>query len=519
MQINTPKRRGGRLSPLARPRAMAKISKARRRGPTFTGFAPIAKRAKAMAVAAARREYARPGKLTLTATQRVWRDMEPPEEIDIQSSKNRKTSIGRIASPNSEVFADGGGRLSRNGIGPIMLPTRTYETTTKRTISGAYEGATPGRNYKTVFETGKPSSVSINRRGLLNGTSEEGIRNTLFDSANEMGSADRPWQAISAGFNQKGIAIYPDAHVKNSDFNSMYKLSELSYPTDKFQRIYGLTKYVWSSFRIYNANAFFASNVKIKLYRPLTEDAWPSQALEKAGPTSVAFENDTQGSGIPLKYVLGPVVQTTENETMLVDLKASLSDSPAFSNDFGYVKTFSKKLKPGETWDFKYIHHLGSGVRLDLLKEEHTYNSAGMGGYLMVIEHHGTNCEASSLNNTQESVIGTSPSYLQVEYANGHCSVLESSPLYGLTTKPGGIIVGHGHYAIKVYSEKDPGLLQRRRINFGIEEIGVRGDTYDADGKKVFIPVMTDLRLAYASKLENVPDEGTEPVTIDVHVN
>lgn len=496
MQINRPRRGRRSASSLARPRAMAKISKARRRGPTFTGFASTAKRAKAMAISAARREYARPGKLTLTATQRVWRDMEPPEEIEFTQGGTR-TRIGEIIAPSQASYGSfSSGRNVKNGV-IDMYPTVTTESARKRHVG---DRNTETRRYITHFTTGVPSTTSVNQYGKLNGTSKIGIFDTQYSTSWNADSTLRPNLQIGAGFNQRQAVVYPDAHVTVGQIRGAYAASNWNHVQDKEQRVYGLMKRLYTKYRIVNTNRLLANSVTIKLYAPKSPTLKASQSIGRAFPASNAiFQANTPGDYLPTKYLMSGQVQTTGATSGLFDPRANLMMAPAFAQHFQYAKHWTKRLKPGEIWDWSMDHYLGSGVRLDKVWELAQDEPDALMSYLVVIEHNGIPVEAIKQGDTTRSMIGTSPSFLSVEFSNGYEAVLNAKPEYSTSDTIGGVYsssVNTNQLQIKAYTVKDPGSSTTRKINYNTNQVGSKGQVNTA----IYIPVTTESFTEYAGE-------------------
>jgi hypothetical protein len=74
---------------------------------------------------------------------------------------------------------------------------------------------------------------------------------------------------------------------------------------------------------------------------------------------------------------------------------SSLNQSSNFKTQAKIVKSFYKKINPGDTLDFRMTHHCGPGVRFDIIN---SYMTAGAEGnqpssYGIAIEAIGTPCE------------------------------------------------------------------------------------------------------------------------------
>lgn len=57
--------------------------------------------------------------------------------------------------------------------------------------------------------------------------------------------------------------------------------------------------------------------------------------------------------------------------------------APSFKNQAKIVKTFVKRLNPGDTFDFRMYHHCGVGIRFDRAKEYLTNNMKAIQSLVM----------------------------------------------------------------------------------------------------------------------------------------
>lgn len=426
--------------------------------------------------AAVRKEANRIGTMSLKDVANTVGKMKMPDSVTVG-----KTVVGIMKESVSNAFNNGA----------TEAPFRQSETSRAR-VGGSVNYAQ--KRYKTTCEVGKPSTKSVNQYALLNGTTTETNLDTRYDTQYAASTTNRNLLSLEAGFNQKQIASFFDMHVTVGDIHNGYDLDSLNYVQNKIQRLYGLTKYFFSEARIMNTGSFFNSKVKIKLYASKSFNNAVTNTLSVALPNQTEIDANTVGDSIPLKYALGGVQTTVVKTAGLVDPKVSLDESPEFAKAWEHARTFSKTLAPGEVWDWKLMHHCGSGFRLDVVKDRNDVNPAALMGYLIVIEHNGTMCEAVNQADQAESFIGTSPSWLQVEFKKGHQTVLESDPTFSATSTIGGVLVTPGRFQIKAYSATDSGTLVDRITNFDINEITNRNE--QATG--VYIPVLSDSTINYA---------------------
>lgn len=355
--------------------------------------------------------------------------------------------------------------------------------------------------HKTRYEYGKKSTSTVNQYAKLNGTFMDWDFDTQFEAAYNQNTTGRDTLSRATGFNQKEAVTYDFAHRTALDLVNYFAFNSWKPAEDRKERIYGYVRKMCSEYKIMNAGSYFPSKVSVKIYEPTSNLRTISSAITTAFPTEAQFTGDLVSDALPLRYVFGGYSATEAAAFAYsgrMDPTATLSMSSAFDRRFKLVKSFRKTLRPGDVWDFSATNHCGAGVRLDQIAQiEQESAAAALVGNLIVIEHHGVPCEATSIPNAGESYYGTSPSYLQISFRRGLEFVRGSQ--VGLsdqqnTGSTGGLI--DPGYQIRAFAEKPASSTSNtdRRINFDAEQI-----TDPAGGGSVYIPVMADTTVQYAA--------------------
>lgn len=353
------------------------------------------------------------------------------------------------------------------------------------------DGLQTGKIFKTTFETGIPTSKSIQTAAKLNGTTKFTLLDSLTASFYEAG-IERDGLSSSTGFNQKRVSVLIDVGFRAKDFYDLYKLNTWTHPQRKIQRAYGLARYLESKVRIMNTGQFFRTKTKISLYSPTSVRNAASGAIAAIFPTVTEFDTNTQGDSIPLLKAFSAAGNVGQHYSGLADPATPITASADFARQYNLEHSFTKTLAPGDVWDFTMKTHLGSGIRLDVARDANFSDPQSLENYLIVFEQQGSLCEAVLQADESHSYIGLSPSFLQYEFSNSIDLVVNSNSSIGDTTTQGGFL--SDRYAIKTFTEK-PWSSAQKKINFDASEIGPKGSTAE-----LFIPVMTDKNVNYAGE-------------------
>jgi len=353
--------------------------------------------------------------------------------------------------------------------------------------------------HKTNFEIGQPPTRSVNMLARLNGTEKRELFNSQVGGTFGADSVGRDELSFETGFNQKQTFSVKDAIIGVGEMNALYEMGDYIFPENKRQRIYGLMQMIYSKIRIMNNGQYFRSKVKIHVLRPTRASTSFVLPLTTAFPNDTEFTNQSGDGTIPHSDAFAAFIETPRVASALSSVRSSVYDSANFRRNFDNVKTFTKMLAPGDVWDFDMSTYLGPGVRLDETKRIEIQNPNASLGYQILIEHQGVPCEAVNDADRNESFIGTSPSFLQLEMSRGVEGVLASTTQadFNAVASAGGVV--SGKYAIKVFTDNDASTPSSKLINYNVANVTEPG----AGAGNVFIPVMTDTVVDYAGEAKD----------------
>lgn len=418
--------------------------------------------------------YVRSKGASLQTAEAVGKFLESPSGVTAGN-----VVVGMIPSGN------GGGSIN-----PTNGESAYAETNTeRRRFSG--DGLQTGKVYKTKFETGVRTSKSIQQAARLNGTTKTKILDTMSTGYYEVGS-DRLGLSSQAGFNQKRVLSFRDIGVRSIDLFNLYGLSNWRNPERFVQRSYGLARYLETKLRIMNVGQYFRSKVKISLYAPTSTHSTTQQAMSAVFPTITEFDTNTQGDSIPLLKAFSALQVTGQNFSGLCETNTPITSAPDFSRQYTFAKSFSKILAPGDVWDYKMLTHLGSGIRLDVVRDNNFSDSQTLEEYLVVIEYHGMPCEGTLQENDNISYIGTSPSYMQFEFSKSVDLVVDANNSGTTNALTGGYT--STRYMVKTFTDHVEAQIGKA-FNVDASGIGPKGSVAE-----MYIPVMSDKSVDYAGE-------------------
>lgn len=297
--------------------------------------------------------------------------------------------------------------------------SKTHETKSKSQSSHVREGQV----IKTFFETGKPSSSSVIRNNKQNGTKTVTLLDSRLATFNSVG---RGFLSQKFGFNQRKYFIYNSTtYNRLADLNTLYSVdSKVTSNLDRWDiSVYGNIEWMKQNFTVTNTNSFLdvemkvhwctCSNPSINPYVTFQNSfnpSWPADpAFDKTGlyPDNLTFSPRTGSGG--------------ESSVLVDPYKGSLNSSDIFENEISIRKTFTKRLRPGDVWDFQHKHNMGSGCRLDIINTIYKdgINSENDGtpvSLFPVFEIKGRLVDAYNSSNTGLRYTGTAPGGIQMEF-------------------------------------------------------------------------------------------------------
>jgi hypothetical protein len=181
----------------------------------------------------------------------------------------------------------------------------------------------------------------------------------------------------------------------------------------------------------------------------------------------------------------------------------SVEMSSNFKTQARVVKSFSKTLDPGDTLDFRMIHHCGPGIRFDIAQSYLTaFQSKGTqpSSYGIIVEAVGTACEGVRFSDNAVFQ-STSPGFYNYEYKKIIVAVKHSS-LLGDVESIGNATINK-KYAIKVYEKNQ---MSVRPFNVDVSQIGNR----DEKGKTFGVMSTSSERPVYSQNIISEKKEKEE---------
>jgi hypothetical protein len=181
---------------------------------------------------------------------------------------------------------------------------------------------------------------------------------------------------------------------------------------------------------------------------------------------------------------------------VLVDPSSSFTAAPKFAASYDLVRSFTKRLKPGEVWNFKDVTHCGAGLNLEELLAQYNVSTSGSIGYEMTIELKGVKCQGIYGKNTNTHVIGTSPCYAQIELIKGHHSISNNTTTSGYSSSSSSGGLDSSKFAVRAFSKRIDNSVDRI-INYKADKVANAPTTLTDE---IYIPVMADTTVGYAGE-------------------
>jgi hypothetical protein len=318
------------------------------------------------------------------------------------------------------------------------------------------------------FNCGIPSTRSVKQVRSQQGSQKLFLHSTISQDINKI---ERELNFIKFGFNQKSILFLgKNSYVTMSDYAKLYRLEKQNYPKT-FQRVpYGMVLYEFSKFKLLNSDSYNSMGIKVHLVEVVNNKYDQLHIYNNTFNKSLKLTDQEDGR-IPVNYQLKPLQSSSVMHRMLVTPKCSINSSQFFKNNVKIIRTFSSKLEPGDVLEFNLRVNCGSGIRLDLLKENLIETVGNQpSSYSLILEVIGFDCEAVRLLDGCK-FIGTSPGWYTIEYDKGLELCLQNNSIG--STELQGILESEEldipEYAIKTY-RKDP--VKEKPLNVDADDIG-----------------------------------------------
>lgn len=308
-----------------------------------------------------------------------------------------------IEAPEGDVLGD-------NKVVPAYGDIRS------RMISGANHAFT-SRVHSINFNAGYNPTKPVRQLQKLNGGSSINI----FDTRENLQGASRAELTQTWGFNRKKQMMFLGlTHTTLSDLDDIYDFSLVNSSVRQQQRAYGCTMNLNNRMVITNINKYLPCYVKIYMLKCTNWADNNSQILNKA--TSVLGTGQTEGA-MPINNQLTSLSSGAHQASVEVDIRSNgVFSSSVFKSSYEVVKVFKQKLYSGDILDFKYVHHTGPGVRLDIAHGI-LRNSDNIPGvpitYLPLIELSGPMVEAYDATDANIRHTGKGPGAVTFELKKG----------------------------------------------------------------------------------------------------
>jgi hypothetical protein len=346
----------------------------------------------------------------------------------------------------------------------VSKKVRTDEET-KKGLDNLYE-----QLKSTEFHVGYNATKSVLAAESQFGSSNLELTNSQSDAID---SISRSNLSKAFGFNQKRIDfLNTKFYGVINDYNKIYKIADWKGGEHSREVPYGLVKEEKSYLKIRNSNVYHAINIKLSLVKILDDDLDMPILYRKT------FNKDynIQDVGtVPCAYQISSRDLEANDfmNTILTYPSLNVTMSSNFKVQAKIVKTFFKMLNPGDTLDFRMIHHCGPGIRFDIA-QSYLSNGQSKGtqpsSYGIIVEAFGTPCEG--VRYKDDAVFqGTSPGYYNYEYKKQILAVKHSNLIGSVSDIKSTTI--DKKYAIKIYEKV---FLEQRPFHINVGNIGERGE-------------------------------------------
>lgn len=363
--------------------------------------------------------------------------------------------------------------------------------------------------HKTYLETGRPTTNAIWQAAKQQGI----VREVMYDSKiavnTDQYAFSRNQLDHSSGFNSRNFVIPGPAGYANLTDIRLVTDNQLGDRTSsvKDQDIYGLLMDTTVEYQFHNQSAFHSMDLKVHLVK--------EKMSEPVNPPCIKIMADCVNTNIDVQEVqavptfyqhsspevtLGNSTDSDASTMGVVDLSlkgSGLKMSSDFRNNYKIVKTVSKKMAPGDNWNFRHTHYYGGGFDMKtVFNAFHTSTSARVGerfnpcNYFYIFEVCGRDCEGvlHESEGVYETYIGKSPAYYTFECRKSLRYVPE--PKTGGDIGSGGITTADS-MQMKFYSS-DPMRLTLADREFFKLPGNITSNLALVPVGDMYIPVMSD---------------------------
>lgn len=375
-----------------------------------------------------------------------------------------------------------------------QVPATSVESS--KMLSG-WNGGYTSKSHKIRFEAGPPSTSSIRRLRKLFGET----KTTQFDTLRTaLSDASRAELTVHTGFNQKNQVMFSPSYTgfTLNDMNEIFQINDVDENLTYSQKVYANIMEMASNVRISNINKFLPVTVKIYMVKNLDLTREFSSIIASA---TNAYPGIIQSNNaMPVYNQLAADVVGSNVKSVLVDPKSNgIISSNQWKGEVEIVRTFTKKLGPGDVLDFDYIHHCGPGLRLDKVMGMWTdtaINDASSVTYLPMFEIVGPPVEAYRADNSAYRYLGTAPGSVNFEFKKTIKGVQRSFSVFDENT---GANKGYysQHFGVRIYSKSVQEIIDKERVeNFDFANVVSSAGT----SSQVIIPIATPLSSDYVGE-------------------
>lgn len=359
--------------------------------------------------------------------------------------------------------------------------------------------------YRTKFQFGRPLTRAMKQLGKLNGTTKYTLFDSQFNLLTPATGAGRASLNMEAGFNQKLVYTSQKMNITIDDLMDIGRLKEHIAADYQYLRSYASFMSKTWRYTFINQGSYFPANVKLHMLRPKNAYSAYAYITSTSLPSTTEFDGSQRVKDILPQYawMSGRNSALGVNSRFgLIDPKATLNMSPRWREEFETVKSMSKRLNPGDTWNFTAKEFLGPGINLESAKVIDEFPDSP-DSYLFYVEVVGVPCEGVPANSPDNTVIGTSPAFVtmevktETEFVNqsfGGDSSIEF-PTSGTHNQ-----FSSANPLIRTYFKReaeDSSSFLRRRINYNVAQIKDKATALPTD---MYIPVLTDAVVRYAGE-------------------
>lgn len=300
------------------------------------------------------------------------------------------------------------------GASSTTVPIPSMEKETVKVLGSSPTSPYSAKTYKIRFTCGKQPTQTLQRLRKNHGSNKVSIYNKEYMNLDPSQLDD--WD-INAGFNRKFQGFYKHELTVPTvrDVKDLYDLrsgTNWDYTSEEV-KIYGSALSFTTNMKFVNVNSYLPCNIRVSLYN------FEPQQLEPYNKMTAYCGQllGQQDNAMPIDYLLAVGTPSGVISYCEVDpVSTGIRDSENFKTDIKIVKSFQRRLRPGDMLDFKYTHLCGPGLRLDKINaatDNASWSENLPLGYGIMVEAWGVQVDAVRNDVTNKGrVIGTGPALL-----------------------------------------------------------------------------------------------------------